>query len=45
MEQFLDYRQVPNATEANGDTEVIKENGHVEENKETGKETWAKKNG
>lgn len=43
MEQFLDYRQVPNATEANGDTEVIKENGHVEENKETGKEAWAKK--
>jgi len=35
MEQFLDYRQVPTATEANETTEVIKANGHVEEIKET----------
>ena len=34
MEQFLDYRQVPTATEANETTEIIKENGHVEEVKE-----------
>ena len=35
MEQFLDYRQVPTATEANENTESIKENGHVEKvNKE-----------
>ena len=35
MEQFLDYRQVPTATEANETTEVIKANGHVEEIRET----------
>ncbi|CAH3182793.1 unnamed protein product, partial [Porites evermanni] len=34
MEQFLDYRQVPTATEANENTESIKENGHVEKVKE-----------
>lgn len=35
MEQFLDYRQVPTATEANETTEVIKGNGHVEDIKNT----------
>ena len=34
MEQFLDYRQVPTATEANENTESIKKNGHVEKVKE-----------
>ena len=32
MEQFLDYRQVPTATEANESTEQ-EENGHVKEKK------------
>lgn len=35
MEQFLDYRQVPTATEANETTEIIKGNGHVEDIKNT----------
>ena len=35
MEQFLDYRQVPTATEASETTEIITENGHVEDIKET----------
>lgn len=35
MEQFLDYRQVPNGTEVSETTEVIKQNGHIEEAKET----------
>lgn len=34
MEQFLDYRQVPSATEVSETTEV-KQNGHIEETKET----------
>jgi len=34
MEQFLDYRHVPTATEANENTESTKENGHVEKVKE-----------
>ena len=34
MEQFLDYRQVPTATEANETTQEIR-NGHAEEVKET----------
>lgn len=33
MEQFLDYRQVPTATEANETTHEIR-NGHAEEIKE-----------
>ncbi|XP_015772245.1 PREDICTED: synaptotagmin-7-like [Acropora digitifera] len=38
MEQFLDYKQVPNGTEVSETTEVIKQNGHIEEAKETGEE-------
>ena len=34
MEQFLDYRQVPTATEANETNQEIS-NGHAEEVKET----------
>ena len=34
MEQFLDYRQVPTATEANETNQEIR-NGHAEEVKET----------
>lgn len=34
MEQFLDYRQVPSATEVSETTEV-KQNGHIEETKGT----------
>ncbi|XP_078376802.1 synaptotagmin-7-like [Oculina patagonica] len=34
MEQFLDYRQVPTATEANETTQKVR-NGHAEEVKET----------
>ena len=34
MEQFLDYRQVPTATEANENTQEIR-NGHATEVKET----------
>lgn len=42
MEQFLDYRQVPTATEANETTQEIR-NGHAEEVKETLDEETDKK--
>ena len=43
MEQFLDYRQVPTATEANETTEEVKEKIHVEEAKETASEETGEK--
>ena len=45
MEQFLDYKQVPNGTEVNETTEVIKQNGHIEEAKETGEEAGTEERG
>ena len=43
MEQFLDYRQVPTATEANETTEEIREKIHVEETEETASEETGEK--
>ena len=45
MEQFLDYKQVPNGTEVSETTDVIKQNGHIEEAKETGEEAGTEERG
>lgn len=43
MEQFLDYRQVPTATETNQTTSQEIRNGHAEEVKETSNEETEEK--